>query len=278
MNTKLPLLVLVPHASGHVPADILKQMLGEHFYDESARQALKQHIFNDGDPFTDLIYQLDNTPHYLEALVSRFVVDVNRIRDDNSPNGVVKLTDFSETSLYPEDYTLSSYERERRLKLYHDSFHKEIDTILSQNDVKLMISGHSMATFGPNLGPDKGKARPAITLMTGGDTNGDSVEGQRNFLGGEKARAVKALAEKHFADIIAKSDVPNLVTLNDPWSADTLSNTYTNPELDYSLPCFGIELNHALFMDEHKQAIPNNLKLLNQSFTNFASDCLELFE
>jgi len=277
MNSKLPLLIVVPHASGHVPADILRQMLGEHLFDDSARQKLEQHIFNDGDPFTDLIFHMDNG-HYVEALVSRFVVDVNRERDDNSANGVIKLTDFSESSLYPQGYNLTPEERERRLELYHDGFHKKIERVLEKNSVKLMISGHSMATYGPNLGPDKGKPRPAITLMTGGDTEGNDIPEIWNFLGGEKARAVKALAEKHFADIIAKCDVPDLVALNDPWAGDILSKTYTNPELAYSLPCFGIEFNHALYLDANKKRIPNHIKLLNKSFSNFVTDCLNLFE
>lgn len=275
MQKKSPLLVLVPHASGHVPANILSEMLGEGFFDDETRKQRQQHIFNDGDPYTDYIYQVDNA-HYLEATVSRFVVDINRERDDTSPNGVIKLTDFSETSLYPATYTLSDEAREQRLRRYHDSFHSEVEAILKSHSVKLIISGHSMATFGPSLSPDKGVPRPAICLMTGGDVDGNDVAGQRNFLGADKARAVKALAEKHFVDVISNSDVPNNVALNTPWSADVLSNTYTNPERHHHPACFGIEFNHALFMNPDKTPIQEHLKLLNTSFKDFSNACLDL--
>ena len=275
-SSHLPLLVLAPHSSGHIPADILKQVLGQQLFDTDIRNQRLQHIFNEGDPYTDLIFHIDNA-YFYAATVSRFVVDVNRFRDDISDNGVIKVVDFGETPLYPEGYILTEAEREKRLVRYFDSFHATVEQTLKTNSIKLMISGHSMSTFGPNLGPDKGKARPAICLMTGGDIEGNDVEGQRNFLGGEKARAVKALAEKHFETIIQESNVPKQVTLNDPWAADVLSHTYTNPELSYALPCFGMEFNHALCLNTDKTINSENVKTLNQCFSNFAEDCLKLF-
>ncbi len=277
MSIKSPLLILVPHASGHVPADILKQMLGDKLHDTTARKILIENIFKDGDPFTDLIFQNDDA-HYLEATVSRFVVDVNREREDKSDNGVIKTVSFAEDALYPDDYVLSEQEREQRLRRYHDSFHGEIESLLANNKISLIISGHSMATYGPNLGLDKGKERPAITLMTGGDINGDDVDTQRNFMRGEEARALHSLTEKHFATPLAHSKIKRKVALNDPWSADILSKRYTNPELGHNLHAFGIELNHALYMDSDKNILPEKVKELNQCFQSFAADCVKLFQ
>lgn len=276
MKTQLPLLVLVPHASGHIPADILKQMLSTNLFDTNLRNEFEQTIFKDGDPYTDLIFQNDSA-HYIPATVSRFVVDVNRDRDDSSDNGVIKVVSFSEQPLYPQDYELCAKEREKRLRRYFDSFHAEIQQILKDNSVSLMISGHSMATFGPNLGPDAGKERPAITLMTGGDFEGNDLSGQRNFMSGKEARAIRSLAEKYFATPLVQSNIKNKVALNDPWSADPLSKRYTNPELDYNLHAFGIELNHALYMDENKNPQAEKIKVLNECFNDFAEACLEVF-
>ena len=275
-SAHLPLLVLAPHSSGHIPVDILKQMLGQQIFDDDIRNKCLQHIFNEGDPFTDLIFHVDDA-HFYAATASRFVVDVNRVRDDSSDNGVIKVVDFGETPLYPEGYTLSEAEREQRLVRYFDSFHAAVEQTLKTNSIKLMISGHSMSTFGPNLGPDKGKARPAICLMTGGDFEGNDVAGQRNFLGGDRARAVKALAEKHFETIIQESNVPKQVALNDPWAADVLSHTYTNPELSYAVPCFGMEFNHALCLNTDKTINSENVKELNKCFSSFAEECLDIF-
>lgn len=49
----LPLLILTPHASGHVPADVLEQMLGEAHFDSKARANFLAHLFSEGDPSQD---------------------------------------------------------------------------------------------------------------------------------------------------------------------------------------------------------------------------------
>ena len=169
----LPLLVLTPHSSGHIPAEVLMQMLASDFFNNELRTKHLKHIFNEGDPYTDLIFNVPDA-HCLHAFVSRFVVDLNRFRDNKKANGVIKMVDFAEQPLYPKGFNLTEPEREARLNRYFDSFHAEIERILKTQSIKLLIDGHSMAVTGPNLGPDKGKVRPALTLMTGGDAKGEA--------------------------------------------------------------------------------------------------------
>lgn len=273
----LPLLVLSPHSSGHVPADILRQMLGANVYDEGLREKRLKHVFNEGDPFTDLIFDLPDA-HCLHAVVSRFVVDLNRFRDNVSANGVIKLLDFSEKALYPEGFCLTELEREMRLQRYFDSFHADIERILSTQPIKLLIDGHSMAIRGPNLGPDKGKVRPALTLMTGGDAKGEAKEGQPLSLPAKEARALKGLAEQHFAEVLETGSIAPVVALNSPWDSDEIAQTYANPARALSVPGFGLEINHALYMNTQFEPLPNRIEALNSAFAAFAKDAVSLFE
>ena len=94
------LLVITPHSSGQVPQDVLAAMLGERRDDLAARESLLRRIWLQGDPYTDVIFDVPGA-HAVHATVSRFVVDLNRTRDDDSPNGVVKATDFDTAPLYP---------------------------------------------------------------------------------------------------------------------------------------------------------------------------------
>ena len=47
--TKLPILVLTPHSSGHVPTDILAEMMGSNVFSRPARQKRLEWMFLEGD-------------------------------------------------------------------------------------------------------------------------------------------------------------------------------------------------------------------------------------
>jgi N-formylglutamate deformylase len=69
-----PALILMPHASGAVPDDVLEAMLGPAEQREISRRRLLRHIFAEGDPYTDEIFAIQGI-HLLPAEISRFVVD-----------------------------------------------------------------------------------------------------------------------------------------------------------------------------------------------------------
>uniref|UniRef100_UPI002869CC68 N-formylglutamate amidohydrolase n=1 Tax=Deinococcus sp. TaxID=47478 RepID=UPI002869CC68 len=83
------LLIVTPHSTGQVPADVLRDMLGDAALDTPTRDAFLRRLFLDGDPYTDVIYALPGARH-VNAAWSRFVVDLNRDRDDRVDNGVIK--------------------------------------------------------------------------------------------------------------------------------------------------------------------------------------------
>lgn len=285
--TKLPVLVLTPHSSGHVPTDILAEMMGTNVFWGSARQKRLEWMFLEGDQYTDLIYHAPEA-YNLHAQTSRFVVDLNRDRMEEGENGVIKLTDFEKRPLYPTGFVLTAERREERLRRYFDTFHAELEATIEAHDIRLFIDGHSMQPRGPKISPTPGVPRPAITLMTSSDEHGKPLEHKTHTsISPEQTKEVLRLLEKHFISIIkASNDVPHEIALNKPWSYDELSYRYSDPQRKIlegkkSLPAFGIEFNHALYLlYEDGKELPNEpvIKQLNEAFQNFLREVVTVFK
>lgn len=277
----LPLVISTPHSSGFVPHDVLFEMLGTKAADISTRERFLAYLFHEGDPYTDVMFHVPGACH-LHALTSRFVVDLNRERHLSGENGVIKLTDFSKRPLYPENYTLTPEKTEDRLKRYWDPYHQTYAELLAQDHIQFFIDGHSMAPFGPKIGPDHGKPRPAFTLMTGGDTRGEPVSGQPTTISGELARAVAERLEHHFSDYLAQfPDVPADVRINDPWPSAAISRRYSSFESATPKAGFSLEINRALYLtpreDGLSDVIPGSVEAVNQRFVAFVRDIMPLF-
>lgn len=253
----LPLLILTPHSSGQLPALAMHQMLGEAVYDTQAREALQRRIFLDGDPYTELLFLVPGA-RTLNAPWSRFVVDLNRERNDDSDNGVVKRTGFDLNPLYPEG---SEPDTEARLRRYWDSFDRQVRAEL--DGVQLLMVGHSMGMYGPALGPDPGLARPALTLMLG--------EGQRATFPPALAEQLREAAETAFAGVLQNAEV-HRVAINDPWTTDDLSRRYGHLDL----PAFGLEINAGLYLTSNGFPRDERIRALNQAMRSFAAMALEL--
>lgn len=252
-----PLLILTPHSSGQLPAPVMHQMLGEAVYDTLAREALQRRIFLDGDPYTDLLFLVPGT-RTLNAPWSRFVVDLNRERDDASDNGVVKRTGFDLNALYPAG---TEPDAEDRLRRYWDSFDAQVRAELE--GVSLLMVGHSMGMYGPALGPDHGQPRPALTLMLG--------EGERVTFPPGLAEPLRLAAEQAFAAVLRGAEVSR-VAVNDPWTTDDLSVRYGHARL----PAFGLEINAGLYLTDKGAPRDDRIHALNTCLQVFAAAALEL--
>jgi N-formylglutamate deformylase len=253
----LPLLILTPHSSGQLPALTMHQMLGEAVYQTQAREELQRRIFLDGDPYTDLLFLLPGA-RTLNAPWSRFVVDLNRERHDDSDNGAVKRTGFDLKSLYPEG---SEPDAEDRLRRYWDSFDAQVNAELE--GVKLLMVGHSMGMYGPALGPDHGQPRPALTLMLG--------EGSGATFPLALQEPLRQAAATAFAGVLNGAEVDR-VAINDPWTTDDLSRRYGHARL----PAFGLEINAGLYLTSNGFPRDERIRSLNQSLRTFAQMALEL--
>jgi len=273
---KLPALVVTPHSSGYIPADILADMLGQKFYSSQERQARAEWIFTEGDPYTEVLFHSPEA-HNLQASISRFVVDLNRHREDTGNNGVIKLTDFEERPLYPAGFSLSESAREERLKRYWDGFHREIEEVMSAQGIRLLINGHSMQPTGPVIGPDAGQPRPAVCLMAGTDSTGKALADYAS-LPKNLALEVLALARKHFA-VVVRGQNTKAITLGVPWSTDQLTHHYSHPARKQAVPGFGLEFNRALYLTyQDGKEFPDDGKIqaLNSAFREFLAEVMTL--
>lgn len=255
------LLIVTPHSSGAVPADVLRDMLGSDVFDTAKREALQHRIFTDGDPFTDLIYALPGA-RFLPAPWSRFVVDLNRERGDRAENGVLKLTTFDRQPLYPPEFQLTEQAREGRLGRVWDSFDRQLEAALQ--GARLMIVGHCMAAQGPQLGLDTGTPRPAICLMLGTPEAPTFPVTHWN--------AVQEACAHAFADVIASSEYRD-VRVGVPWDTDTLSAAHHTRS---GVLAFGIELNVGLYLNPDGTPRDHQLRALNEAFARFAAAVLTL--
>ncbi|MVN87256.1 N-formylglutamate amidohydrolase [Deinococcus sp. HMF7620] len=254
------LLIVTPHSSGHLPADVLRDMLGEAAFDTPTREAFLRRIFLDGDPYTDLLYHVPGARH-ANAPWSRFAADLNRDRDDRVDNGVLKVIGFDRQSLYPAGFTLTEAAREARLRRLWDTFDALVTAELA--GARLMIVGHSMAPSGPALSHDTGTPRPAICLMPGTPDAPSFPAAQWE--------ALRRACETAFAEVIAASPDPR-VTIGEPWATDTLSLNHSRRS---GVPAFGIEFNAGLYL-RGGEPVDGAIRALNRAFTEFARTALTL--
>ena len=279
---QLPVLITMPHASGYVPFDILEAMLRDDVHSFKLREARLRHLHDESDPYTDRIFHAPGATH-LPARASRFVVDLNRSRSDAGPNGTIKLTDFGGEPLYPSRFRLTAGAAEERLARYWDPYHQAIEAILKREDIHFFIDGHAMSPTGPVLGPDEGKPRPALCIITGGDMKGEPLDPERHTsIPPKVAQHVAKTLETHFRPILTDAtNVPPEVRINDPFTVGFIQQHYSNPNLPYAKPGFAIEINRALYLqvgeDGLEQDIPGRVEALNEAFRAFLQDIVPLF-
>lgn len=261
----LPLLVSTPHCSGHVPHWLFASMAetGE------SPEALRRRIFREGDPFTDEIFHVPEAAVTVNALASRFVADLNRARDEEGENGVVKLTDFERRPFFPSGYAVSPRERELRLSLYYDPYHLAMEKALSGSTIRFFIDGHSMTAQGPAIGPDQDEARPALCIGNFGDERGESVGGAPVSCPADLARRIRDLLSESLADVIRESGLSEGPALNKPFDGGHILRKYSSAP--YAVPGVMIEINRALYLDEATLApLPKRIAKLQKAMVRLA--------
>lgn len=148
---KSRLVLSVPHAGTWLPDDIASQLR------EDARD------LRDTDWFVPRLYEL---PEWAEATrlvaaVSRYVVDLNRPASDESlypgqaTTGVCPETHFDGTPVYQAATPLSSAERARRIAIYWQPYHAQLqfalDETIRREGWAVLLDAHSIASRVPRL-------------------------------------------------------------------------------------------------------------------------------
>lgn len=157
----LPLLLSVPHAGLEVAPEVAPfSILSE------------EDIARDGDEGAREIWcplQRD-AAGFVTTSIARAFVDQNRAEDDRRKDGVVKTHTCWDVPIYREP--LPEPVVEKLLERHYRPYHRRLAE--AAPGVRCGIDGHTMAAFGPPVGPDPGRERPALCLSHGDGTCPDA--------------------------------------------------------------------------------------------------------
>ncbi|MGF1466711.1 MAG: N-formylglutamate amidohydrolase [Sandaracinaceae bacterium] len=150
---RLPLLLSVPHGGLEVPDLVADQSL----LDLDA-------IVADGDEGAIETYAplAKRVRGFARADVARAFVDMNRAEDDLRKDGVVKTHTCWDVPIYRTPLTRPV--TDELIARYHRPYHETLGRLARTEDVILGVDCHTMAAFGPPVGPDPGRPRPLACL------------------------------------------------------------------------------------------------------------------
>ncbi|MFC2167287.1 N-formylglutamate amidohydrolase [Acidobacteriota bacterium] len=148
---RLPFLLSVPHAGWKIPPEV-----------EDICILSKKEVLMDGDEGASEIYcPLENkVAAFVTTDIARAIVDLNRAEDDFRKDGIIKTHTCWDVPVYRTEPSTALIET--LIKKYYRPYHKKIESLAS--NVKLGIDAHTMAAFGPPVGPDQGKKRPLVCV------------------------------------------------------------------------------------------------------------------
>ena len=221
------LLVTIPHWSKKIPKGYEKRIL--------ERSAIWKHI----DPGTDQLFNLDKAK-IIKAKYTRFVVDLNRRRNDFSNKGVLIKVAWDGEKVW-KNYP-GKQETELLLQTHYDPFFESLKKwIAKQNGTVLHVDGHSMNPFGGSHSIDVRKERPDICLM----------DNHQSTCLGEFSRELKEDFEK----------LGYWTEIGLPYSGrkSAIINKLSDKEKIHSI---GIEVNKRLYMGGIEILYPKKIKVV----------------
>ncbi len=154
----LPLLVSVPHAGLIVPPEA-----------EPYCRLTPAQVAKDGDVGAAEIFDLrDEFEAYVSTEIARAIIDQNREPTDRRKDGVVKTHTCWDVPVYdpfPPPAVIDSM-----LESYYFPYHSRLTELGESGEFLLAVDCHTMAAFGPPVGPDPGQERPWVCLSNGEGT------------------------------------------------------------------------------------------------------------
>lgn len=206
----LPILISLPHAGLRVPPEV----------DDTCLLSPGE-VAHDGDEGAAEIYAVErDVARFVTTDIARAIIDLNRSEDDRRKDGVVKTHTCWDVPVYrrfPSEDVIQNL-----LDRYYHPYHQRLEQLASPA-LRLAVDCHTMAAFGPPVGPDPGVERPWICLSNGeGTCPQDWLEG------------LKVCFETEFG---------SHVQLNDPFTGGYITRTHAR-----EMPWVQLELSRAPFL------------------------------
>jgi formiminoglutamase len=226
---RLPILVSVPHAGTMTPDEV-----------KSLSRVKREDVIRDGDEqAADIYLPLRNhVAHVVTTDIARAFLDLNRAPDDFRKDGVIKTHTCWDVPIYdkqPDDELVATL-----LERYYHPYHERLRTLALTGDVRVGIDCHTMVAYGPPVGPDPGRPRPAACVS---DADGACDRSWTEELAVQLARALGSE-----------------VRINDPFKGG-----YTTREHAAELPWLQLEISRGDFASIEEKALAVRVALENWS-------------
>jgi formiminoglutamase len=163
----------------------------------------------------------DRVAGFVTTDIARAFVDVNRYETDFSKDGVVKTHTCWDVPVYrepPGDALIGLL-----LDKYYHPYHKRLEALAANADIRVGVDCHTMAAVGPPVAPDSGRRRPAACVS---DADGACDPGWTR----ELARQLEAA-------------IGGEVRINDPFKGGYITRRHSR-----LLPWLQLELSRGDFM------------------------------
>jgi N-formylglutamate deformylase len=252
VKKRYPFLLSVPHGGTEVPGIIRPRLL---LSDEELNYYC--------DPYTRVVFGYeDRVTAYIDAPVSRMVVDLNRpplplpLRD---PDGIIKVRTIDGREVYRDGQVPDMQLIHHLLMTYYFPFHQRIDELIDRQPVRIAFDCHSMLPFGSALQKDAGKVRPLICLGNNGDQRGRAKKGSIATCSVELITTLANIFRQEFS-------LGREVAINNPFSGGFISNAHYWHK---GIPWIQIEINRSLYEPEglsadNRQVSQDRLILLRE--------------
>ena len=270
---QIPVLISIPHGGTHTPPELIDRTC-----------ILAKDIFDDMDPFTREIYDLE--PWVAEVIhtdIARAFVDLNRAVDDlppKNPDGIIKSMTCYKKPIYIKEKEPNEPLRQTLIERYYLPYHRKIQEITSRNkELKLALDCHSMAAEPPPIvknhnPPVQKKDRGRMTKYkqtTNYNIQNYKQKNNKKFLQGESrcytgtvfskrvppGRPLICLGNAHGKacdQVIVKKLAKCFcqafqleekdITINQPFAGGYITRTYGNNPL----PWVQVEMNRSLYL------------------------------
>ncbi|SDO56453.1 N-formylglutamate amidohydrolase [Alkalicoccus daliensis] len=234
-QTKLPVLISVPHGGTEIPAKLRPRCL-----------ITDLDVVLDGDTWTKHLFNFQGLAVEYQVMdISRLVVDLNRDpmdRPPDNPDGVVKTRTVEGLPVWSEE--LTELEANDIIRTYYEPYHEQLMEKSNNPAVKFAVDCHTMLDVGPVKGSDEWETRPLFCIsnrgLPNGEQGGETITAPPEFM-----QKLKVLLENVFAEE-ADEKVP-LVAVNQPFQGGYITRSHG---LRTDIPWVQLEINRRLYVPE----------------------------